>query len=238
MTAPLAGATAVVTGASRGIGAAIARALAAAGARVALLARDRDRLDAVARDLADAVPIACDLANATGSDRALQMVRATIGVPHIVANNAGAFALGTIGVLTLEEVERMLDVNLFAPYRVLHGLLPAMRSAGRGHVVTVGSVSDRVAFPENAAYAATKFGVRAIHEVLLAEIRGSGLRATLVSPSAVDTGLWDSVAPETHSGFPCRDFMLRVDDVADAVLWAVTRPAHVNVDEIRVGSAR
>ena len=238
MTAPLRGTTAVVTGASRGIGEAIARALAAAGARVALLARDRSRLDAVASDLAGAVPIACDLANATDAERGLKRVRASLGVPHIVVNNAGAFALGAIGALPLGEMEQMLDVNLRAPYRVLHGFLPAMRELGRGHLVTVGSVADRAPIPENAVYAATKFGVRAMHEVLLAEIRGTGLRASLVSPSAVDTELWDAIAPETRPGFPRRDRMLRAEDVADAVLWAVTRPAHVNVEEIRVGSAQ
>ena len=153
------------------------------------------------------------------------------------ASNAGAFALGAVGTMSPDEAERMLQLNLAAPYRLLHALVPRMRARGRGHVVTIGSVADRHAFPENAAYAAGKFGARAMHEVLRQELRGSGVRATLVSPGPVDTTLWDPIQPETRAGFPSRAQMLRPEAVADAVWWAVTRPADVNVDELRISRA-
>ena len=236
--ATLAGTSAVVTGASRGIGAATARVLAGAGARVLLLARDGPALASLAGALpGDAVAVPCDLARDTDVEHAARRVRELAGVPDVVVNNAGAFALGLLGTLPLAEVERMVDVNLLAPYRLLHYLVPGMRARGAGHVVTIGSIADRVAYPENAGYAASKFGARGLHEVLRAELRGSGVRATLVSPGPVDTAMWDPVSPETRPGLPARSEMLRPEDVADAVLWAVTRPAHVNVDEVRVGRA-
>ena len=112
-----------------------------------------------------------------------------------------------------------------------------MRARGHGHVVTLGSVADRNIFHGNGAYSASKYGQRAMHETLRTELRGSGVRATLVSPAATDTPIWDPVDPDNTSGFPKRSEMLRAEQVADAVLWAVTRAAAVNVDEIRLSSA-
>jgi NADP-dependent 3-hydroxy acid dehydrogenase YdfG len=109
-----------------------------------------------------------------------------------------------------------------------------MRERGAGHIVTIGSIADRMAFPENGAYAASKFGLRALHEVMRAELRGTGVRTSLVSPGPVDTALWDPVAPETRPGFTQRAVMLSADAVADAVLFVVTRPAAVNIDELRL----
>ncbi|MBI1810088.1 MAG: SDR family NAD(P)-dependent oxidoreductase, partial [Gemmatimonadetes bacterium] len=112
--------------------------------------------------------------------------------------------------------------------------LPAMLAAGRGHIVTVGSIADRHPFPGNGAYAASKFGARAMHEVLRAESRGTGVRATLVSPAATDTAIWDAVRGDRRAGLPTRDQMLRPEDVARAVLFAVAQPPHVTVDELRI----
>jgi NADP-dependent 3-hydroxy acid dehydrogenase YdfG len=100
--------------------------------------------------------------------------------------------------------------------------------------VTVGSIADRAAFPENGAYAASKFGLRGLHEVLRAELRGTGVRATLISPGPVDTALWDAVDPDNRPGFTPRASMLDPDAVANAVIYAVTQPADVNIDELRL----
>jgi NADP-dependent 3-hydroxy acid dehydrogenase YdfG len=127
-----------------------------------------------------------------------------------------------------------LDVNLMAPFLVVRAFLSRMRERGHGHVVTIGSIADRSVFPENGAYAASKFGLRALHEVLRAEMRGSGVRATLISPSAVDTALWDAIDPDTRPGFTPRRDMLSPAAVADAVRYAVSRPATVNIDELRL----
>ncbi|MEP7381312.1 MAG: SDR family oxidoreductase [Gemmatimonadota bacterium] len=234
----LAGMTAVVTGASRGIGLAIARTLAAGGARVALLARHRESLIAAAASCgASARALPCDLTIEDDVVRALADLQDAFGVPHLLVNNAGQFALGAIGVMPTADVERMLEINLVAPYRLLHALVPAMRARGSGHLITIGSVADRSVFPENAGYAAGKFGARAMHEVLRQELRGTGVRVSLVSPGPVDTPLWDAIDPDARSGFTLRAQMLPADAVADAVSWVATRPASVNIDELRLGRA-
>jgi NADP-dependent 3-hydroxy acid dehydrogenase YdfG len=235
-TGPLAGRGAVVTGASRGIGLATARVLAAAGARVVMLARGTGPLTERAAEIgADAVAIGCDVTDAAAVDAAAVEARRHLGrSPDILVNNAGAFVLAAIDQMETEEFERTIAVNLIAPFHLVRTFLPGMRERGAGHIVTIGSIADRTAFPENGAYAASKFGLRALHEVMRAELRGTGVRASLVSPGPVDTPLWDPVSPETRPGFTPRTAMLAADAVADAVLYVVTRPPAVNVDELRV----
>jgi NADP-dependent 3-hydroxy acid dehydrogenase YdfG len=109
-----------------------------------------------------------------------------------------------------------------------------MKSERAGHVVTIGSIADRSTFAENSAYAASKFGARAMHEVLRAELKGSGVRATLVSPGPVDTRLWDDLDPDNRPGFTPRSEMLSPDAVAQAVEFVLRRPADVNIDELRL----
>jgi NADP-dependent 3-hydroxy acid dehydrogenase YdfG len=112
-----------------------------------------------------------------------------------------------------------------------------LKAAGRGCFITVGSVADHVGFPENAAYAASKYGLRGLHETLVAEYRGSGVRLTLVSPGPTDTALWEPFDPDRRPGVPRRADMLRPADVAAAVLFVATRPPHVLIDWLRLGPA-
>ena len=228
--------TAVVTGASRGIGLSIARSLHAAGARVAMIARTATTLRAEAETLGPrAMPIACDLSDGQAVSSAVTRIVSTFGdAPDILVNNAGAFALASVDTLDPADFAASLDINLVAPFRLIHAFLPAMKARGGGHIVTIGSIADRAIFPENASYASGKFGARALHEVLRAETRGSGIRATLVSPAQVDTPLWDAIDPDNREGFTPRAQMLRPEAVAQAVLYAVTQPADVNIDELRL----
>ena len=237
--ARLTGRTALVTGASRGIGLATARALGGAGARVALLARSADALREHAQSLgAGALAVPCDLLDgaqiAQSIDRVLQVFE---GAPDILVLNAGVFSLGKVGEMPPVEFGTTLALNLVAPYTLLHAFIPRMQARGRGHVVTIGSIADRVAYPENGAYAASKFGARALHQVVRTELGGSGVRASLVSPGPVNTPLWDAIDPERRRGHTPRERMLRPDAVADAVLWVVTRPDDVNIDELRLTRA-
>lgn len=236
---PLAGRSALVTGASRGIGRATAIALAAAGADVVLIARGAADLAAAAADCGGrGTALTADLRDAQDTQRLVAAVLGRLGhAPDILVNNAGIFTLAPAHELEAGELSAMLDTNLVAPFRLLRAFLPGWRARADGHVVTVGSVADRTAFPDNAAYAATKFGARALHQVLRAESQGSGVRCTLVSPGPVDTPIWDPIRPETREGFPTREAMLTAADVADAVVFAVSRPAHVNIDELRLGRA-
>ncbi len=225
----LEGRVAVVTGASRGIGAAIAEGLAESGATVVRLARSlADGEDGSFYNLTT------DLTDPTLLKRAIDEVLAEFGPPHILVNNAGGFLLRLFEETSTEELEDQLAINLVAPFNVARALLPSMRSAGRGHLVTLGSVADHLAFPENAAYAASKYGLRGLHETLVAEYRGTGIRLTLVSPGPTDTELWNPFDPDRRAGFTPRAKMLKPRDVADAVVFAVTRPPHVGISEMRV----
>jgi NADP-dependent 3-hydroxy acid dehydrogenase YdfG len=236
LTSSLAPETALVTGGSRGIGLAIARALVREGVRVALVARGAGELEASANELGNrSVAVAADVSIASEVDRAIREVRDAFGdVPDLLINNAGIFNPKPLHELTPGEFERMMKINLIAPFVVLRALLPAWRERGHGHVITIGSVADRSIFPDNGAYSASKFGIRAMHEVLRAETRGTGVRTTLISPSATDTPLWETVTLAPGNRFPPRDQMLGADAVADAVVWAAMRPANVNVDELRI----
>lgn len=229
-------ATALVTGATRGIGLEVARLLTADGTHVVMVARSEGDLRARARELGpNARPIACDVADADAVARAVERTRAELGgAPDAIVNNAGAFTLAPVDATNADDFRRAVDVNLVAPFLIVRALLPELRRRGFGHIVTIGSVADRTIFPENGAYAASKFGARALHEVLRAELRGSGVRATLVSPGPTDTPLWDEIDPDNRAGFTPRSEMLTPAAVADAVLFALTRPADVNIDELRL----
>ena len=231
MREPLAGRTAVVTGASRGIGAATARALAKAGARVALMARTKSELDALAAEIGG-LAVQCDLRERASLDAGVKRALSGLGAaPDILVNNAGVFRTAPVGELPAEKVEDAVAVNLLAPLLVAGAFLPLMRERGSGHVVTIGSVADRKIFEGNSVYSATKFGVRAMHEVMRTELKGSGIRATLVSPGSTDTSLWEDAG---EGDFPPRSAMLSADSVADAILYAVTRPPETNIDELRL----
>jgi NADP-dependent 3-hydroxy acid dehydrogenase YdfG len=232
----LAGRVAVVTGASRGIGRAIAQALVAAGARVAMLARGADALREAAEPLG-ALALPCDVADEAATSAAAERIVSELGPPAILVNNAGLFTLAPVESQSIPDLRATLDINLVAPFVLARALLPAMRASGRGHIVTIGSIADRATFPGNGAYAASKFGARAMHQVMREELRGSGVRVTLVSPGPVDTPLWDAIGPDDRAGFTPRASMLAATAVADAVLFALTREAAVNIDELRLSRA-
>jgi NAD(P)-dependent dehydrogenase (short-subunit alcohol dehydrogenase family) len=224
----LAGRVALVTGASRGIGAATAEALRAAGAHVVRVARTLPP----AKDFLD---LPADLTDATQVESLAERVRREVGPPDVIVSNAGGFLLRPLEQTTVADFDAQVAINLRAAFAVARAFLPMLKDAGRGCFVTVGSVADHVGFPENAAYAASKYGLRGLHETLLAEFRGTGVRLTLISPGPTDTDLWAPFDPDRREGFPRRAEMLRPADVADAVLFVATRPPHVQVDWLRLG---
>lgn len=235
MSGALAGRTAVVTGASRGIGRAIARALAAEGARVAMLARGGELLRAEAHAIGElALALPCDVSDDTAVQRAVTDIERELGVPHLLVSSAGLFHLEPVATTTEAAFRIVLETNLVAPFRLVRAFLPGMTARGDGHVITIGSIADRATFAGNGAYAASKFGLRALHQVLREELRGTGVRATLVSPGPVDTALWDAVDPDTRPGFTPRARMLSADAVAAAAVWAAGQPVTVNIDELRL----
>lgn len=236
MTTWLGDRTAVVTGASRGIGAGIAAALAGKGVRVVMIARNEARLKEAAKGLKGTIPMACDVSDPKSVDKATKQIEKELGAaPDILVNNAGIF-----GVSVVEETKTgffvdTINTNLVGPFLFIRAFLPGMKQRKSGHIVTIGSIADRTIFTGNVAYSAAKFGLRAIHEVLRAELRGSGVRASLISPASTDTEIWNSVtvtdpAGKPHSTRP----MLSPDDVVAAVVFALTQPERVNIDELRL----
>ena len=223
---------AVVTGASRGIGAATAELLASEGAQVIRVART---LSAGSHGSFHDVP--CDLTDPAQVNRLGVRIVTQHGAPDIVVSNAGSFLLRPLEQTAPAEFQQQLAVNLTAPFHVARAFLPAMRNAGKGSFISMGSTADHVGFPENAAYAASKFGLRGLHQTLVAEYRGSGVRLTLVSPGPTDTEMWDQVDLDQRPELTPRSGMLRPNDVAEAVLFVATRPAHVLIDWLRLGPA-
>jgi NADP-dependent 3-hydroxy acid dehydrogenase YdfG len=220
---------ALVTGASRGVGLAVADALHAAGAHVVRLARTlTDASDDRRTD------IRCDVTRADDVDRVTRRVVGEMGVPDVLVNNAGIFLVKPLADTTPAEFTETLATNLTAAFLLARAVVPRMVERGSGHLVTIGSISDYVAFPGSSAYAASKFGLRGLHDVIRAETAKTGVRATLISPGPVDTDIWDAVDPDSKPGFTKRKDMMRVEDVAEAVLFAVTRPPRVDVTELRL----
>jgi NADP-dependent 3-hydroxy acid dehydrogenase YdfG len=232
----LSGRTAVVTGASRGIGAGIAEALGASGVRVVLVARTEATLQERAKKIKGSIAVACDVTDPKSVERAAERINSELSrAPDILVNNAGIFSVAVAEETTAEAFLDIVNTNLVGPFLFVRAFLGDMKKRQAGHIVTIGSIADRTIFSGNAAYSAAKFGVRAVHEVLRAELRGTGVRTTLVSPAATNTEIWNNVTvtdPVTrpHDKRP----MLEPDDVVHAVLFALTRPDRVNVDELRL----
>jgi NAD(P)-dependent dehydrogenase (short-subunit alcohol dehydrogenase family) len=224
----LAGRVAVVTGASRGIGAATAEAFRVAGARVVRVARTLPTG-------AGFIDIPTDLTDDRQVAALADRVARELGAPEVVVSNAGGFLLKPLADTSMAEFDAQIALNLRGAFAVARAFLPTMRAVGRGIFVSVGSVADHVGFAENAAYAASKYGLRGLHETLAAEYRGSGVRLTLVSPGPTDTDIWAPFDAETREGFPSRAQMLRPADVAEAIAFAASRPPHVQIDWLRLG---
>ena len=230
---PLAGKVGLVTGASRGIGLAVADELRAAGAHVVRLARS----------LTDGsgereTTIQCDVTRPDDVARAVERMQVEVGVPDLIVCSAGVFYVKPLAETTPAEFNETIGVNLTGPFLVVRALLPKLVQRGSGHVVTIGSSSDHIAYAGNSAYAASKFGLRGMHEVMTAELAETGVRTTLVSPGAVDTDMWNAIDPDNRPGFRKRKHMMRPEDVAEAVLFAVTREERLIVTEIRMAPAR
>ncbi|HJQ11656.1 MAG TPA: SDR family oxidoreductase [Gemmatimonadaceae bacterium] len=225
-----------MTGASRGIGAGIAKALGEAGARVVLISRNETTLRERAKEIKGSIPFAVDVTNAPSVEKATARIRSELkGAPDILVNNAGIFSVAVAEETAAQQFVDILNTNLVAPFLFVRAFLGEMKKRGSGHIVTIGSVADRTIYSGNVAYSAAKFGLRAVHEVLRTELRGTGIKTSLISPAATNTDIWNDVAVtdpvnRPHSKRP----MLEPEDVVAAVMFALTQPARVNVDELRL----
>ncbi|HEX8780298.1 MAG TPA: SDR family NAD(P)-dependent oxidoreductase [Nocardioides sp.] len=231
---PTSNRTAVVTGASSGIGAASARALAAAGFRVVCAARRTDRITALADEIGGtAVP--CDV---TDPASVAGLAEAAGESVHVLVNNAGgALGVDRVEAADLGQWRTMYEVNVLGLVAVTQALLPALRASGDGLVVNIGSIAGRHAYEGGAGYTAAKHATRVVTETLRLELNGEPVRISEVAPGMVHTEEFSLVrlggdqekADAVYAGVPDP---LVAEDVADAVAWIATRPAHVNIDEL------
>lgn len=227
-------ATALITGATGGVGRAIARALRAQGANLILSGRRREELDRVCREL-DATPVVADLAERADVAQ-LGRAAVTAGADILVAN-AALPATGLLLELTGEEADRMLEVNLRAPIALAHALAPALAAQRRGHMVFISSLSGKVANPASSMYSATKFGLRGFALGLREDLRPHGIGVSVVAPGFIrEAGMF----AKTGLGLPPGVGTRSPEQVADAVLDAIRRNrAEVDVAPaaLRLGAA-
>jgi NADP-dependent 3-hydroxy acid dehydrogenase YdfG len=239
MAQALEGTVALITGASSGIGEATARALQAQGAQVALAARRKDRLDALAQELGG-LSIESDITDRTQAINAVETTVTTLGRLDIVINNAGVMLLGTIVDAPVEEWDRMIALNVQGLMYVAHAALPhllkAAESAPRNvaDLVNISSVAGRRVGVGGGVYQATKHAVGVFSEALRQEVTDRYVRSSLVEPGATESELVTHVREEVRSQLNPVGQKLRAEDIADAVVYIVTRPRHMAVNEILV----
>jgi short-subunit dehydrogenase len=226
MPAELKGSRVLVTGATGGLGQAIARALHARGASLVVTGRKVEVLDGLVGELGDRVEArALDLCDAG----AVHAFAGEVGDIDVFVANAGLPGTGKLTEYTDEQVDRVIDVNLRSPIQMTHALLPGMLERGRGHLVYISSISGKVATPYSSLYNATKFGLRGFSFAMHEDLRGTGVGASAVFPGAVaDAGMWADGGLDLPPGVKPS----KPSEVADAVIEAIEK----DKPEINVGN--
>lgn len=232
--AQLTGKTAIVTGASSGIGATIAKHLANEGANVVLAARRKEKLDIIAREInsngkGKALAVVTDVANRSDIDGMVKKASEAFGDIDIYINNAGLMLDARIRNGKVDEWDQMIDVNIKGALYGINAVVPSMVARATGHIVNISSVSGHEVTKVSSVYSATKFAVRALSMGMEKELAHTGVRVTNISPGMVDTDLAGSHRNSSSDRKP-----LETDDIARAIVYAVTQPDNVNVNEITV----
>lgn len=228
----LIGKTAIITGASSGIGAKIAEQFASEGANVVLAARRKEKLTMVAEAInakgnGQALAVVTDVSNRADVEDMVKQARNAFGVVDIYVNNAGLMLESVVKEGNVEAWESMIDVNIKGVLYGINAVLPSMVERETGHIVNISSVSGQEVTKTSTVYSATKFAARALSMGLEKELARTGVRVTNVSPGMVDTDLMADNKLKDRKP-------LNTDDIANAIVYAVTQPEHVNVNEITV----
>ncbi|HET7207420.1 MAG TPA: SDR family oxidoreductase [Terriglobales bacterium] len=229
-TQSLSGKIAVVTGAGRGIGAAIARKLAGMGATLVLSGRTRDNLEKTATMIPEqsgkAVVFECDVTSLKSVEKLAEFVEDKFGRTDVLVNNAGIGGFGgPLHKLPPEQWDRVLNTNLRGPFYMIHAFAPLMIQAGAGHIVNISSIAGKNALPNGAAYAASKWGLNGLSYSVAEELRSHGIRVSVICPGSTQTDL------SPHAG-KNPDKMLQPEDVAHVVAMLVTQAPQSFASEV------
>ncbi len=227
--------TALITGASSGIGKATALAFAKAGINLALVGRSEERLTAVAQ-AAIAVGVTAktyvvDLAQIDRVAAEIAAIATDFDNLDILINNAGMAYTGAMGDTPLADWQRVIDLNLTSVFQCIQGILPHMRHHKSGVIVNISSIASKQVFPGWGLYAVSKFGLTALTQAIAGEERGNGIRVTTICPGSVNTPLWDT---DTVQADFDRSAMLTPEIVAESILYAVLAPASAVVEELTI----
>jgi 3-oxoacyl-[acyl-carrier protein] reductase len=222
---------AIITGASSGIGRAVALALASVGATVSLAARSKQNLETLAHEISSrggrALAFPTDVSNEAQIEHLVTRTHAESGRLDILVTSAGGATFGPIIESRTEDWDSMISINLRGTYLCCKHALKVMIPQKRGHILNVLSIASQAILPGSTGYTASKFGALGLTKVIAAEVRSLGVKVTAVIPGAVDTPLWDKSGSDLD-----RSKMLSPTDVADAMLNLITQPPTIHTDEI------
>jgi NAD(P)-dependent dehydrogenase (short-subunit alcohol dehydrogenase family) len=237
MSSDLSGKVAVVTGGSRGIGLAIARALLERGAAVAIAGTNEERLAAAAGELRGAVksarvsPVRADVRIAAEVEQLFAGVVTDLGGVDILVNNAGVGVFRPVAETTVEEWHRVIDTNLSGVFYCCHAALPLMKKRGGGWIINISSLASKNAFVNGAAYCASKSALNAFSETLMQEVRYDGIRVAYVLPGSVNTGFGNLTNTKS-------EWALAPDDVAEVVVDLIAHPARSLPSRVEIRPAQ
>lgn len=232
---------ALVTGASSGIGAATAKALAANGIKVGLAARRRDKLVKLQQEIAaaggEAIVLEMDVTRPASVKAGVEELVNTFGTIDILLNNAGIMPLSDVEALKVEEWNSMIDVNIKGVLHTTAAVLPYLKAQNSGHIINLSSIAGRKVFKGLAIYCATKFAIAAFSDGLRMEVAPKyKIRVTNLQPGAVATELYDQITDPAYrqamDDLSKQMTFCRAEDIANSVLYAIEQPEHVNIAEI------
>lgn len=237
-TSSLSGHVAIITGASQGIGQAIAHHLAPLGVHLVLCARNVDKLTALARELAiqhpeiQTLPLACDVRDPQQVQRVIEEAQKTFGKIDILINNAGvAVKVGLFQEMSVEDIDRTIDTNLKGSIYFMRAVLPIMVQQDGGIILNVNSIAGQTAYPYWSVYDASKFGLRAMTEAVAEEQRCNNIKVIGIYPGPVDTPIWQGMHMEET---PDREGMLDSEQVAEAVVYMLNQPRKVFIKDLTI----
>lgn len=234
----LTGQVAIITGASQGIGQAIARHLASLGVHLVLCARNVEKLTTLARELAvshpetQTLPLACDVRDAAQVQRVVDEAQKTFGQIDILINNAGVAAkVGLLQEMSLEDIDRTIDTNLKGAIYFMRAVLPILVQQNGGIILNINSIAGKTAYPFWSVYDASKFGLHAMTEAVAEEQRSNNIKVIGVYPGAVDTAIWQGMHLDE---MPDSEGMLDPEHIAEAIVYMLNQPQKVFIKDLTI----